>query len=79
MVKIEKLLDGGVVTVDREGRQVALLEGQLFPEYELNSLKVHSGRVVYSVNEEQVVEVAAPVAQVESVEPKPVAKAASKK
>ena len=83
MVKIEKLLDGAQVTVEREGREVALLEGQLFPEYELNSLKVHKGRVMYSVNEEQVVEVAAPVPQVESVEPKPatkpVAKAAVKK
>lgn len=72
MVKIEKLLDGAAVSIVRDGVEVTLLEGQMFHEYLLNTLKVHSGRVVYSINEEQVVEVAAPVAKVESVVPKPV-------
>lgn len=78
MIKIEKLLDGARVTIQRNGLEVTLLEGQLFPEHELNSLKVHSGRVVYSVNEQEVVEAAAPIPKVESVESKPVAKVAKK-
>jgi hypothetical protein len=76
MVKIEKLLDNGKVTITRDGVEVTVFAGQLFPEYELNTLKVHSGRVIYSVNETEVVEVAAPVAKV--VEVKPVAKPAAK-
>ena len=71
MVKIEKLLDGAVVTVGREGREVALLEGQLIPEYELGTLKVLAGRVIYSVNEQEVVE---RVAEIEQVVAKPLIK-----
>lgn len=71
MVKIEKLLEGGRVTITRDGAEIALFEGQLIPEYELGSLKVHSGRVIYSVNEQEVVE---KVAEVERVEAKPLIK-----
>lgn len=78
MVKIEKLTAGAKVTVVRNGEEVQVFEKQQLPLYELNSLKVHSGTVTYSVNEEEVVEVAAPVVQVESVEAKPAAKAAKK-
>jgi hypothetical protein len=71
MVKIEKLLDGGRVTVTRGGAEVTLFEGQLIPEYELGTLKVLAGRVIYSVNEQEVVE---RVAEIEQVVAKPAAK-----
>jgi hypothetical protein len=70
MVKIEKLLDGAKVTIERNGVEAAVLEGQLFPEYELNTLKVHSGKVIYSVDETDVVEVAAAVPKIVEVQPK---------
>lgn len=71
MVKIEKLLDGGRVTITRGGVETALFEGQLIPEYELGTLKVLAGRVIYSVNEQEVVE---RVAEIEQVVAKPLIK-----
>ena len=71
MVKIEKLLDGGRVTITRGGVETTLFEGQLIPEYELGTLKVLAGRVIYSVNEQEVVE---RVAEIEQVVAKPLIK-----
>jgi hypothetical protein len=78
MVKLEKLLDGGSATITRDGAELAVFEGQLFHEYELGSLKVLSGRVIYSVNEQEVVEVAAPQPKIEAIVAKPIKPVAAK-
>lgn len=56
MVKIERVLDGAVATVIRNGQEVQLFQGQLINYDELSTLKVIGGKVIYSVNETDVVE-----------------------
>ena len=59
MVKIEKLFDGAKGTFTREGKQVSIIPNQLLtmPEYE--TLVVTEGRVLISINEEELKEISA--------------------
>ena len=58
MVKIERVLDGAIATVTRNGQEVRLFQGQLINHAELATLKVTGGKLVYSIDETEVVEVA---------------------
>lgn len=57
MVKIEKLLDGAVATITREGQPVRLVQGVLINYYDLSTLNVVGGKLIYSIDETEVVEV----------------------
>ena len=57
MVKIEKVLDGAVATVTRGDQEVQLFQGQLINYLDLQTLKVVGGKLIYSVDETEVVEV----------------------
>lgn len=60
MIKIEQLLDGAVATyTTADGAESTVFAGQLISEADLATLKVTSGKLVYSVNESELVEVAA--------------------
>lgn len=57
MVKIERVLNGAVATITRGGEQVQLFQGQLINYLDLESLKVVGGKVIYSIDETEIVEV----------------------
>lgn len=57
MVKIERVLDGAVATVTRSGEELQLFQGQLINYHDLETLKVIGGKLVYSIDETEVVEV----------------------
>ena len=57
MVKIERVLNGAVATITRGGEQVQLFQGQLINYLDLESLKVVGGKVIYSIDESEIVEV----------------------
>lgn len=60
MIKIEKMLDGCVASISRNGARLELYTGLLIGEKELESLRVHSGKLIYTRAESEVVEVSAP-------------------
>lgn len=70
MVKIEKLSDGAVVTAVRDGKTVKLFKGQLITKAEADTMIVEKGTVVYTIDEQEIVE--------KSAEQKPVEKAVQK-
>lgn len=56
MVKIEKLSADAHVVFERNGQtQRVIMPGQTLSLDELDSLRVKSGRVVYSINEQELV------------------------
>lgn len=57
MVKIEKVLDGAIATVTRGDQEVQLFQGQLINYLDLDTLKVVGGKLIYSVDETEVIEV----------------------
>lgn len=57
MVKIEKILDGAVATIIRDDKAIQLFQGQLITYYDLPSLQVVGGKVIYSIDESEVIEV----------------------
>lgn len=59
MVKIEKLLDGARASIMLNGKAHPVYLAQTFADDVLASLIVHSGKIVYSINETEIVEVAA--------------------
>lgn len=57
MVKIEKVVDGAIATVTRGDQEVRLFQGQLINYLDLETLKVVGGKLIYSIDETEVVEV----------------------
>ena len=57
MIKIEKLLDGAVATITRGDTETQIFQGQLINGLDLETLKVIGGKLIYSVDETEVVEV----------------------
>lgn len=57
MVKIERVLDNAVATITRGDQEVQLFQGQLINYLDLQTLKVVGGKLVYSVDESEIVEV----------------------
>lgn len=59
MVKIEKLKDGAVAYITRDGQRMKIFAAQLISLSDLDTLEVESGTVVYSINEELIKETTA--------------------